>query len=148
MPAPNSANHNLTNHDSLNHKEAKRHSYDYAVVRVVPFVERGEFLNVGVILFCRTQRFLDARVHFDGDRLRALAPHLSADKVERIQRHVDFIPRICAGEGPIGALAQAERFHWLVAPHSTVVQMSPVHCGLCVEPARALEDLLERMVGR
>ncbi len=142
MPAPNSAEQRA---------DPKRHSYDYAsydyaIVRVLPFVERGEFLNVGVILFCRTQRFLAARIDFDANRLRALAPQLSERKITRIQTHVHFIPRICTGEGPIGALEQAERFHWLVAPHSTLVQTSPVHCGLCVNPAQALDRLLAQMV--
>lgn len=133
MPAPNLA-------------DPKRHSYDYAVLRIVPRVERHEFLNVGVILFCRTQRFLAAEVELDVERLQALAPNLSSEKIEQIERHLNFVPRICAGEGPIGALEQAERFHWLVAPHSTLVQMSPVHCGLCIDPARALENLMKQMV--
>jgi hypothetical protein len=116
-------------------------SYDYAIVRVVPRVERGEFLNVGVIVYCHTRRFLAARVALDTERLRALAPDSDASE---IARHLESIPRICIGgtdAGPIGRLAQPERFHWLVAPRSTIVQASPVHCGLCDDPAATLERL-------
>ena len=121
-------------------------SYDYAIVRVVPRVERGEFLNVGVILYCRTRRFLGARFALDRARLAALAPDLDADEVER---HLDALAAVAAGGkagGPIGALEQPQRFHWLVAPRSTVIQVSPVHCGLCTDPAAALADLLRREV--
>ena len=120
-------------------------SYDYAVVRVIPRVEREEFVNAGVILFCRTARFLDARVELDRQRLAALDPSANGDE---IQRHLDRIPAICAGhaDGPLGAMSQAERFHWLVAPRSTVIQTSPVHCGLCVEPAGALDHLFRSLV--
>lgn len=121
-------------------------SFDYALVRVVPRVEREEFINAGVILYCLTQRFLDARVMLDPARLLALCP--SAD-VELVQSHLASIPRLCAGgkaAGPIGLLPQKERFHWLVAPRSTILQTGPVHSGLCAEPAAALEALLQRMV--
>lgn len=121
-------------------------SYDYAVLRVVPQVEREEFLNVGVILFCRTRRFLDARIALDRQRLAALAPGLNLDMV---QAQLDLFPRICAGgpeAGPIGQLEQPERFHWLVAPRSTSVQVSTVHCGLCHDPQAALDDLFEKLV--
>jgi hypothetical protein len=119
-------------------------SFDYAIVRIVPHVEREEFINVGVILFCRTQQFLDARLALDVKRFRALAPHLD---IEEIQQHLNFIPQICAGDNsPIGQLSQAERFHWLVTPRSTVIQVSPVHTGLCTDPATALEHLLTTMV--
>ncbi len=113
-------------------------SYDYAVIRVTPRVEREEFLNVGVVLFCRTQRFLAARICLDETRLRMLAPE--AD-VQLITAHLTTIPDICAGKGPIGELGQAEAFHWLVAPHSTIIQASPVHSGLCDDPEEALERL-------
>ncbi len=113
-------------------------SYDYAVIRVTPRVEREEFLNVGVVLFCRTQRFLAARICLDETRLRMLAPE--AD-VQLIAAHLAIIPDICAGRGPIGELGQAEAFHWLVAPHSTIIQASPVHSGLCDDPEEALERL-------
>jgi hypothetical protein len=119
-------------------------SFDYAIVRVVPQVEREEFINVGVILFCRTKRFLGAKIELDSARLAALAPDLDLDK---IQDHLDLIPIICAGgDGPIGKLSQAERFHWLTTPRSTSIQVSPVHCGLCTAPAEVLEHLVETMV--
>jgi hypothetical protein len=118
------------------------HSYDYAFVRVVPHIERGEFVNVGVILFCRTLRFLDAKIRIDERKLAALKPPFS---IEQLQTHLNFIPRICAGHGPIGELGQAESFHWLVAPHNTVIQASPVHSGLCYDPAEALDRLVEKM---
>ena len=117
--------------------------FDYAVIRVVPRVERGEFVNVGVILFCKTLRFLDARVELDASRLLALAP--GAD-VERIRAHLDAIARICNGAGPIGRLSQSERFHWVTAPRSTIIQTSPVHCGLCDDPAASLDRLLDTLV--
>ena len=121
-------------------------SFDYAIVRVVPRVEREEFLNAGVILYCLTQRFLGARVALDPQRLCALYP--GAD-VELVQGHLESIPRVCAGgrgAGPIGQLPQKERFHWLVAPRSTILQTSPVHSGLCADPQAALDALFARMV--
>lgn len=121
-------------------------SFDYALVRLVPRVEREEFINVGVILFCRTKRFLDARLALDQARLATLAPDLDSTK---FQEHLDLIPRLCAGgpeAGPIGCLGQAERFHWLVSPRSTVIQVSPVHCGLCTDPQAVLEYLFKRLV--
>jgi hypothetical protein len=123
-----------------------RSSFDYAIVRVVPRVERGEFINVGVILYCLTSRFLSAQVALDEKRLRALAPEVD---VALVRDHLESIPRVCAGgrgSGPIGQLPQKERWHWLVAPRSTILQTSPVHSGLCEEPGRALEHLMERMV--
>ena len=117
--------------------------YDYAVVRVVPFVERGEYINVGVILFCRTRRFLEARMALDEARLTALAPQLDpAD----IRAELDLVLDICEGAGPIGQLSLAERFHWLTTPRSTIIQVSPVHAGLCDNPAGVLEHLIETMV--
>src|SRR5438270_6807804 len=95
--------------------------YDYAIVRVVPRVERGEFVNAGAIVHCRVRGFLGARVVFDGERLAALAPGADLDAV---RAHLDSIPVICAGgeaSGAIGALSMTERFHWLVAPRSTIV---------------------------
>lgn len=119
-------------------------SFDYAIVRVVPHVEREEFINVGIILFCRTQRFLGARIELDKERLKALAPHLD---VAEVQAHLDLIPRIAAGDdSPIGRLSQPERFHWLVTPRSTIIQISPVHTGLCTDPNKSLEHLMETMV--
>ena len=121
-------------------------SYDYAIIRVVPFVERGECINIGVIVFCRTQRFLDMLVHFDEQRLRAFAPALDLGFV---QQQVEALVQVCHGgdgSGPIGRLSQAERFHWLVSPRSTVIQVSPVHCGVCDDAARTLRRLLGELV--
>jgi hypothetical protein len=123
-----------------------RSTFDYAIIRVVPRVEREEFLNAGVILFCRTRRYLNAVVELDATRLAALAPHLD---VEEVQQHLAAIPLICRGgaaAGPLGALTPAERFHWLVSPRSTLIQTSPVHSGLCDDPDAALAHLLEAMV--
>lgn len=117
--------------------------FDYAIVRVVPFVERGEYINVGVILFCRTKRFLAAQIELDEQRLLALAPRF---EVEKVRAHLELIPKICRGAGPIGRLSQAERFHWLVTPRSTTIQVSPVHAGLCSDPEAVLEHLLATMV--
>jgi hypothetical protein len=121
-------------------------SFDYAVVRVVPRVDREEFVNAGVILFCLERDFLGARVELDRERLRALHP--GAD-LALVEEHLAAIPRVAAGgagSGPIGKLSPRERFHWLVAPRSTVIQVSPVHSGLCEDPERALEHLVERVV--
>ena len=121
-------------------------SFDYAIVRVVPRVDREEFINAGVVLFCRTRRFLGARIELDERRLLALAPHADLNEV---RRHLDAIPLICAGgpeAGPIGLLPQADRFHWLIAPRSAMIQTSPVHVGLCAEPDKALEHLVATMV--
>jgi hypothetical protein len=121
-------------------------SFDYAVIRVVPRVERQEFINAGVILYCSAERFLAARIELDVARLRALAP---AVDIELVQSHLASFPRICAGgsdAGPIGALSPVERFDWLVAPRSTILQTSPVHAGLCTDPQRALDHLMDRMV--
>ena len=121
-------------------------SFDYAVIRVVPHVEREEFINVGVILFCRARRCLITRLELDTRRLAALAPDLD---LAGVQDHLDLIPRICAGGPgavPFDQLNQAERFHWLVSPRSTVIQVSPVHCGLCTDPETALNDLFEKFV--
>ncbi len=124
---------------------AAKSSFDYAIVRVVPHVEREEFINVGVILFCRTQSFLDACINLDTERFTALAPYIA---VEQMQCHLKLIPQICAGEGdhPISQLSQAERFHWLVTPRSTSIQVSPVHSGLCSDPAASLAHLMNTMV--
>jgi DUF3037 family protein len=121
--------------------------FQYAMVRVVPDVERGECLNAGVIVFCRPRRFLAARVALDEGRLRALAPDVDLDAV---RAHLDAVERIAAGDasgGPIAALPASERFHWLVAPASTIIQPSPVHTGLTEDPESELERLLRRLVG-
>ena len=121
-------------------------SYDYAIVRIVPCVERGEYINAGVILFCRTRRFLGALISVDVPRLTTLFPTID---IAIVQQHLDMIPLVCAGSaeaGIIGQLSQSERFHWLVSPRSTVIQTSPVHSGLCTDPAAKLEHLLKTMV--
>jgi len=120
-------------------------SFDYAAIRVVPRVEREEFLNAGVIVFCRTRRFLAARVALDPARLAAFAPALDA---EEVARYLALIPRICAGDPAAGwtnGLSLAERFHWLVAPKSTIIQVAPVHSGLCDDPAAVLDGLTRRL---
>ena len=123
--------------------------FEYATIRVVPRVERGEFVNVGVVLYCRPRRFLDARIDLGEPQvaaLAALAPDLDLDAV---RRRLDTLRRVCAGDatgGPIALLPQFERFGWLVAPLSTVVQPSPVHAGLCADPAATLDRLARTMV--
>lgn len=124
------------------------YAYDYAIVRVVPHVERGEMVNVGVILSCPHANFLAARIELDEPRLLALDPALD---MATVRAHLATIPAICAGTpdaGPIAALPQRQRFHWLVSPRSTVIQMSPVHTGRTSDPAADLERLLVRMVRR
>ena len=124
----------------------ERASFDYAILRVVPRVEREEFINAGVMLFCLARDFLAARVELDVDRLRALWPEVDVDLVKE---HLSVFPRICAGgpdSGPIGKLPPKERWHWLVAPRSTIVQVSAVHAGICDSPESELERLLDRMV--
>ena len=125
---------------------AEPHTYDYAIVRIVPRVERGELINVGVILSCPAADFLEARIDLNPERLRALDPTLD---IEAARAHLETIPRVCRGgaeAGEIGALPQRARFHWLVSPRSTIIQMSPVHTGRTDDPAKALERLLETMV--
>jgi hypothetical protein len=121
-------------------------SYDYAVIRVVPRVERQEFLNAGVILWCQEQDLLEARVEPDEPRLRALD---AAVDVEAVRRHLASFSIICAGgenSGPIGKLTKRERFDWLVAPRSTIIQTSAVHSGRCTDVAATMERLLDSMV--
>ena len=116
-------------------------SFDYAIIRVVPRVERQEFINAGVIAFCLEMKFLAARIHLDEERLKALWPDVD---VALIRNHITAFERICAGDpqaGPIASLSQRERFHWLVAARSTVIQTSPVHSGLCDSP----DELLDRL---
>jgi hypothetical protein len=123
-----------------------RDTYDYAIIRVVPKVEREEFINVGVVVSCPARGFLEARIELDEKRLLAMDPSLD---VATIRAHLATFPTVCAGgeqAGPMGRLSQRERFHWLVAPRSTVIQTSPVHTGCCRDPAAVLERLLARMV--
>jgi Protein of unknown function (DUF3037) len=121
-------------------------TYDYAVIRVVPRPERGERINVGVILSCVDHDFLQARIELDPARVLALDPAVDLDAV---QAALAAIPAVCAGgpdAGPIGALSPRERFRWLVSPRSTVIQVSPVHTGRTSDPLASLEKLLDRMV--
>ncbi len=121
-------------------------SFDYAVIRVVPRVEREEFLNAGVVLFCLQKRFLQARVQAQEERWRALWPPLD---VELVRRHLEALVKVCRGDpdaGPIARLSQRERFHWTVSPRSTVVQVSPVHSGLCDDPGIVIEQLFQSLV--
>ena len=121
-------------------------SYDYAVIRVVPRVDREEFLNVGVIISCPAKDYLEARIELDEARLLAFAPQVD---LELVRSHLASIPRICAGgpdSGPIGRLTLRERFHWLVAPRSTIIQTSRTHTGRCTDAGTLAEKLLDRMV--
>ena len=123
-----------------------RSLFQYAIVRIVPRVERGESLNVGIVLLCRPRRYLGARIALDERRLAALAPGLDP---EVVRPHLDAIERVAAGDpaaGPIAGLGLAERFHWLVAPASTIIQPSAVHTGLCDDPAAELAHLVATLV--
>lgn len=120
--------------------------FEYAVLRVIPRVERGECINAGVVLYCQADRFLGARIHLDADRLKALDP--TAD-LEAVRAHLEAARSVCAGgpeAGAVGRLPIRERFGWLVAPRSTVVQPSEVHTGLTEDPEAELERLLHSMV--
>src|SRR3954454_7787383 len=122
------------------------HTYDYAIIRLVPRVDRGEMINVGVILSCPAVDFLEARIDLDTSRLLAIDPSVD---VEATRANLEMIPRVCRGgadAGPIGELPQRSRFHWLVSPRSTIIQLSPVHTGRTRDPQDALERLLETMV--
>jgi hypothetical protein len=123
-------------------------TYDYAVVRVVPRVERGEFLNAGIILSCDLERILLASIELDEAALLAIDSRVDLDLVRSVLQSITVI---CAGgeaAGDIGKLSARERFHWLVAPRSTIVQTSPVHTGQCADPAAALNHLMQTMVRR
>ena len=120
--------------------------FEYALLRVVPRVERGEFVNAGVVLYCQEKRFLDAAIDLDPERLRLLDPRLDP---ETVRAHLEAARRVCAGgpgAGPIGLLPPVQRFGWLVAPRSTVLQPGPVHSGLTEDPGEALDHLLQTMV--
>ena len=123
-----------------------REEFQYAVLQVVPRIERGERFNAGVVLFCRRRGFLAARVGLDRARLAALAP--GADFAE-VERHLDVYSKVAAGDPAAGAVASmpdSERFHWIVAPSSTVIQPSPVHTGLTDDPAASLDALFGKLV--
>lgn len=121
-------------------------TFDYAVIRLVPRVEREEFFNVGVILSCPEHKFLEAKIFLDEEKLKCFAPETNA---ETVREYLAVIPKICAGEkdaGVIGGLSQRERFYWLTAQRSTIVQTSPVHTGITNDPHKRLEHLFERIV--
>jgi hypothetical protein len=116
-------------------------SFDYAILRVVPRVERQEFINAGVVAFCLERKYLAARIHLDAERLKALWP--GAD-VELAREHLEAVRRICEGDlaaGPIAKLSQRERFHWIISPRSTIIQPAPVHTGVC----DGMDGLLDRL---
>lgn len=124
-----------------------RAPFDYAVVRLVPRIVREEFLNIGVILHAPTRGFLGCLINVDEGRVTALA---GAVDFAAISRHVEGYRDVCAGEaraGPIAGMSTRERFHWLVAPRSTMIQCSPVHGGVCEDPAAALRELFAGRVG-
>jgi hypothetical protein len=126
--------------------EADTSPFVYTILRVVPSVERGERVNVGVVLFCRQRKFLGARIGLDKERVTALAPVLP---LRDLEDHLQALARVAEGTdgaGPIAALPQSERFGWLSAPSSTIVQPSQVHTGLCQDPAVTLDNLFKRLV--
>jgi hypothetical protein len=121
-------------------------TFDYALLRVVPRVERQEFINAGVVVLCLEKRYLEARIHLDPERLKSLWPESDP---EMVREHLEAIPRICAGDssaGPIARLSQRERFHWLTAPRSTIIQPSPVHTGLCESTNGVLDRLVKQFL--
>jgi hypothetical protein len=126
--------------------------YSYVILRVVPSVERGERINVGVVLFCRQRQFLGVRWELDGERLAALRRSDRAGAAEleaELDGHLRALARVAEGDeraGPVAALDQSDRFGWLAAPSSTVVQPSEAHTGLCVDPLQTLEALFARVV--
>jgi hypothetical protein len=125
---------------------SERRAFDYAIVQVVPRIERDERINAGVILFCPAAAFLGCRIALDEARLRALAPHVD---LAAVAAQLDAIRAVAAGDpgaGPIARLSPSERFHWLTTPRSTIVQPSRAHAGLCDEPAAALERLFASAV--
>jgi Protein of unknown function (DUF3037) len=124
----------------------RRSQFTYAILRVVPRIERGERLNAGVVLYCQEREFLAARTFLDERRLAALADDLAPAAV---RAHLDALVRIAEGAadaGPVAALPPAQRFGWLVSPSSTIVQPSEVHSGLCEEPAETLDELFAALV--
>ena len=125
----------------------EKHLFEYAVIRAVPRVEREEFLNIGIVLFCAKQKFLQARYLIDEKRLAALCCDLDIDE---LKQHLNSFERICLGKieaGPIGQLDIASRFRWLTATRSTVVQASKVHPGFCIDAGETLNKLFEQLVG-
>ena len=125
-----------------------RSPFQYAALRIVPRVERGEAVNAGVVLFCRPLRFLGARTHLDEALLAALSPGCDASEVHALLTTIEHIAHGDPAGGAIAELPQSERFHWLVAPASTIVQAGPVHTGLTNEPEAELDALFRKLVER
>lgn len=126
----------------------EQHLFEYAVIRIVPRVEREEFLNAGVVVYCANPRFLKAICDLDEDRIRAFAGDID---MAQLKEYLCAFERICDGgavAGPIGRLPAGERFRWLTATRSTIVQTSKVHPGLCTEPVKMLEKLFKELVQR
>jgi len=125
-----------------------RNSFDYAVIRIVPFVERQEFINIGVILFSKRLDYLGAMIDFDLSRVKVFTPNCD---LQMIESQLQAILTICSGDSDAGyfsTLSKSERFHWLVSPSSTIIQTSPVHCGISDDPSKALKNLYEMLVTR
>jgi hypothetical protein len=123
-----------------------KHTYSYAILRVVPRVDRGEFINAGIILWCPKLTMLEAEILLDEERLKSIDPSID---MEEIRNHLSIIPAICRGEDAGGAIAKmplAQRFGWLTATRSTVIQTSPVHMGQCEDPALIMKQLITRLV--
>ena len=121
-------------------------TYDYAIIRVVPRVERGEQLNVGIVLSCVDSEFLEMRIHLDESRLRAIAPDVDLDGIKAALATLEAVCKGGPEAGPVGELPARGRFRWMVSPRSTVVQPSSVHTGRTEDPAAALRHLFESMV--
>jgi len=124
------------------------HLFEYAVIRMVPHVEREEFLNIGIVLYCASQKFLQAKFELDKERLKVLCEKLD---FEELKEHITSFQRICAGgkdAGPIGILSMPERFRWLTATRSTILQTSKVHPGLCDDAGEMLERLFGQLVSK
>ncbi len=122
--------------------------FQYAVVRVVPSLERGEFINAGVVVFCRARGYLAARTELDRDALRALDATADIAAIEQQLRRIEAVAAGDPAAGAVAALPQSERFHWLAAPASTTVQSSESHGGVCSDPAATLAHLFARVVRR
>jgi hypothetical protein len=125
---------------------SERCLFDYAVIRLVPQVELEEFINVGVIVSCRQRQFLESRIRVNSERLRCFAPNLD---LASVNEYLDAIPKTCRGgddAGEIGRLTQRERFYWLTAQRSTIIQSSPVHTGWTEDPCATLEALFAKIV--
>jgi Protein of unknown function (DUF3037) len=124
------------------------HLFEYAVIRMVPHVEREEFLNIGIVLYCAPQKFLEAKFELDKERLKVLCEKLD---IEELKEHITSFERICTGgkdAGEIGMLSIPERFRWLTATRSTILQTSKVHPGLCDDASEMLERLFVQLVSK